>query len=59
MAYRMRCGDAGMDCPGTFVTETREELMDHITLHAQKAHPSLELDEATKKNLKGLIKQES
>jgi hypothetical protein len=27
MAYSIRCVDAGMDCPGSFTTETKEELM--------------------------------
>ncbi len=43
MAYSIRCADAGLDCPGSFTTETKEELMKHVELHAQEAHPDLDL----------------
>ena len=39
MAYSIRCADAGTDCPGSFTTETKEEL----ELHASEAHPDLDL----------------
>jgi predicted small metal-binding protein len=42
MAYSIRCADAGTDCPGSFTTETREELM-NVELHANEAHPELDL----------------
>ena len=34
MAYSIRCADAGVDCPGSFTTETKEELLKHVELHA-------------------------
>ena len=43
MAYSIRCADAGMDCPGSFTTETKEELLKHVALHATEAHPDLDL----------------
>jgi predicted small metal-binding protein len=43
MAYSIRCTDAGVDCPGSFTTETKEELMKHVELHAKEAHPDLDL----------------
>ena len=43
MAYSIRCADAGVDCPGLFTTETKEELMKHVELHAKEAHPDLDL----------------
>jgi predicted small metal-binding protein len=43
MAYSIRCADAGVDCPGSFTTETKEELMKHVELHAKEAHPDLDL----------------
>src|SRR6266700_3967217 len=43
MAYSIRCADAGVDCPGSFTTETKDELMKHIELHAKEAHPGLQL----------------
>src|SRR5438552_6983376 len=33
----------GVDCPGSFTTETKEELMKHVELHANEAHPHLDL----------------
>jgi len=44
MAYSIKCADAGTDCPASFTTESKEELMKHVELHAQEAHPGLELD---------------
>jgi len=43
MAYSVQCRDAGMDCPGSFTTESKEELLKHVEMHAQEAHPDLEL----------------
>jgi predicted small metal-binding protein len=43
MAYSIRCADAGTGCPGSFTTETKEELMKHVELHAKEAHPDLDL----------------
>ena len=36
-----------MNCPGAFATETEEERMEQVELHATCAHPDLKLDEAT------------
>jgi predicted small metal-binding protein len=41
--FSIRCADAGVDCPGYFTTETKEELMKHVELHANEAHPDLDL----------------
>jgi len=42
-AYSIKCADAGMDCPGSFTTETKQELMKHIEMHANEAHSDLDL----------------
>lgn len=44
MAYSIKCSDAGLDCPGSFTTGTKQELMKHVELHAQEMHPDLELE---------------
>lgn len=44
MAYSIKCADAGVDCPGAFTTETKEELMKHAELHMQESHPDIDLD---------------
>lgn len=43
MAYSMTCADTGAECPGQFTTESKEELVRHIEMHAGEAHPELEL----------------
>ena len=43
MAYSIKCADAGTDCPGSFTTETKEELIKHVELHVRDAHPDIDL----------------
>jgi predicted small metal-binding protein len=43
IAYSIACADAGVHCPGSFTTETKEELMKHVELHPKEAHPDLDL----------------
>ncbi len=57
MAYSIACKDMGSDCPGTFVTETEQELMVHAEMHVIAQHSSMTLDDATRKQLKDLVKQ--
>jgi predicted small metal-binding protein len=42
VAYTLRCRDGGADCPGEFTTETQEELMKHVQLHIEEAHPEMQ-----------------
>jgi predicted small metal-binding protein len=37
-AYTVSCRDTGADCPGSFTTESKDELVEHVQLHARKAH---------------------
>ena len=57
MAYSLRCADTGNDCPGEFTTETQDELMQHVQMHAQTAHPDMTLDDQTVGQIQGLVKQ--
>ena len=41
MAYKISCADSGADCAGSFTTETKDELMEHIKIHAQHSHPDM------------------
>jgi len=41
MAYQLTCADTGAACPGSFTTENKEELVEHVMLHAERAHPEL------------------
>ncbi len=54
MAYSVTCADTGSDCPGHFVTATKEEVVQHVQLHAAEAHPGLEL---SSEQVEALVKQ--
>jgi predicted small metal-binding protein len=41
MAYQFACASLGAPCPGSFTTESKDELMEHVGLHTQAAHPDL------------------
>jgi len=41
MAYSFACASLGAPCPGSFTTENRDELMEHVALHTAAAHPDL------------------
>ena len=45
MAYKVDYKDVGVDYPGSFTTERKEELMQHVEMHAKEAHPDLELSQ--------------
>ena len=56
MAKQITCRDAGMDCPGQFKVETEDELMQHVQVHAQVAHPDMEVTPEFQRQVKTLIK---
>jgi predicted small metal-binding protein len=41
MAYKMACAETGADCPFEVVTKTKEEMMEHVAIHARMSHPEL------------------
>ena len=55
MTYSIRCADSGADCPGAFTTESEDELMRHVQMHAQVAHPDMELTPETVAQIKSLV----
>ena len=56
MAYSIACKDAGMNCPGAFTTESESELLEHIEMHARKAHPEMKLDDQARQQIRQLVK---
>jgi hypothetical protein len=56
MAYRVSCVDAGSECPGSFTTETEDELMDIVRLHQTIAHPDINQSAETDAYVKTLVK---
>ncbi len=41
MPYTIACADAGMSCPASFTTESKDELFEHVMMHGEKKHPEL------------------
>lgn len=56
MAYSIACADVGADCPGSFTTESREELMEHAVIHMNKAHKDMVLNSETMAELEANVK---
>lgn len=48
------CSDTVPGCPGRFTTETKKELLKHVEIHSQTAHPGLVI---TDEQVEALIKQ--
>ena len=42
-AYAFSCRDTGAECPASFTIESKEELIEHVQLHARKAHEKPDL----------------
>jgi predicted small metal-binding protein len=56
MAFKVSCVDAGSDCPGSFTTETEDELMEIVHLHQKIAHPEINISQETDDYVKTLVK---
>ena len=41
MAYKLTCAETGANCPFEVQTESKEELMEHVAIHAKMAHPEM------------------
>ena len=57
MAYAVRCADTGAECPAAFTTETEDELMQHVQMHASVAHPDMAVTPETVEQVKGLVRK--
>ena len=55
MTFSIRCADSGADCPAMFTTESEDELMRHVQMHAESAHPQLDLTDETVAQIKALV----
>jgi predicted small metal-binding protein len=56
MSFSITCADSGANCPGAFTTETKDELMQHLQMHATTAHPDMQMNAETMGVIDGLIK---
>jgi len=41
MAYKLVCADTGAKCPFEVTTDGKDELMQHVAIHAKMAHPEM------------------
>lgn len=56
MAYSIACADMGVECPGSFTTETKDELMEHAVMHMKASHADIEVNDESMAELEGLVK---
>jgi uncharacterized protein DUF1059 len=56
MAFKVSCVDAGSTCPGSFTTETEDELMEIVHVHQAIAHPDINQSAETDAFVKTLVK---
>jgi len=56
MSYSFACADTGASCPGAFATETKDELLAHLDMHAKTAHPETVGNAEVAGMIAGLIK---
>jgi len=56
MAYKLVCSDTGAKCPFEVVASTREELMQHVQVHAKMAHPEMAAKPPSAETIEKLIK---
>ena len=41
MPYKLVCAETGATCAFEVVAATRDELMEHVLIHARMAHPEM------------------
>lgn len=41
MAYKLVCAETGAKCPFEVTSPSKEELMDHVMIHAKHSHPEM------------------
>jgi predicted small metal-binding protein len=57
MAYKMACAETGAKCPFEVQTETRDELMQHVMIHAKMSHPEMADKPPSPEQIEKLIHQ--
>jgi predicted small metal-binding protein len=57
MAYKMACAETGANCPFEVKTETKDELMQHVMIHATVAHPEMAGKPPSPAQIEALIHQ--
>lgn len=57
MAYKLVCAETGAKCPFEVVSSTRDELMQHVQIHAKMAHPEMASNPPSPETVEKLIHQ--
>jgi predicted small metal-binding protein len=57
MAYKLVCAETGAKCPFEVVTETKDELMQHVGIHAKMAHPEMANNPPSPEMIQKLVHQ--
>ena len=57
MALKLVCAETGAKCPFEVVAPTKEELMEHIGIHAKMAHPELAANPPSPEMIEKLVHQ--
>lgn len=57
MAYQLTCADTGANCPFKVTTETKDELMQHVQIHAKAAHPEMASKPPSPETIEKLVRQ--
>jgi len=55
----IRCADAGFDCDAVFRSESEEELMAQVAVHAKEFHNVTEITDEVVQKVKSIIKVEA
>jgi predicted small metal-binding protein len=57
MALKLVCAETGAKCPFEVVAPTKEELMEHVAVHAKMAHPEMAANPPSPEMIEKLVHQ--
>ena len=57
MPYKMACAETGANCAFEVQTDTKDELMQHVAIHAKVAHPEMAGKPPSPEQIEKLIHQ--
>ena len=55
MTMKLKCADSGMKCDFEVTSETMNELMEHVNVHAKYAHPEMANKPPSPEQLKKIV----
>jgi len=57
MALKLVCAETGATCPFEVVAATKDELMQHVGIHAKMAHPEMAANPPSQETIENLIRE--